>query len=106
MTERLTIARLAHRGDGIAETPAGRSMCLIRCPGKLSKPSAFPAIPTGGIAAGRETSPERIAPICPHFGVCGGCAVQHWRADRYSDWKRGLVVAALAQAGLDGRVDA
>ena len=25
-----------------------------------------------------ETSPERIAPACPHFGTCGGCFAQHW----------------------------
>jgi 23S rRNA (uracil1939-C5)-methyltransferase len=50
-------------------------------------------------------SPERIAPICPHFGVCGGCAVQHWTLARYRDWKRDLVVTALRQAGLDAPVD-
>ena len=47
-----------------------------------------------------EPSPERIAAPCPHFGVCGGCAVQHWDTARYRAWKRGLVVEALRQAGL------
>ena len=49
-------------------------------------------------------SAERIAPVCPHFGICGGCALQHWSAARYRDWKRALVVEALAQAGLDAPV--
>ena len=49
-------------------------------------------------------SPERIAPICPHFGVCGGCALQHWQTARYRAWKRDLVVDALRQAGLAAEV--
>ena len=56
-------------------------------------------------AASTAPSAERIAPICPHFGVCGGCAVQHWDAARYRAWKRDLVVEALRQAGLDAPVD-
>src|SRR5262245_16018855 len=50
-------------------------------------------------------SPDRIAPICPHFARCGGCAVQHWEWQRYRAWKRDLVVTALAQAGMAADVD-
>jgi 23S rRNA (uracil1939-C5)-methyltransferase len=50
-------------------------------------------------------SAERIAPICPHFGVCGGCARQHWQTARYRAWKRDLVADALRQAGVAAPVD-
>jgi 23S rRNA (uracil1939-C5)-methyltransferase len=51
-----------------------------------------------------QASPERIAPICPHFGICGGCAMQHWQTSAYHAWKRGLVIEALRQAGIDAPV--
>jgi 23S rRNA (uracil1939-C5)-methyltransferase len=49
-------------------------------------------------------SPERIRPFCPHFGICGGCATQHWLEAPYRAWKRNLVVTALQQAGIDATV--
>jgi 23S rRNA (uracil1939-C5)-methyltransferase len=51
------------------------------------------------LAAIEGPSPDRVQPLCKHFGVCGGCALQHWRKDRYEAWKAGLVTQPLAQAG-------
>ena len=46
-----------------------------------------------------------MAPVCPHFGVCGGCALQHMDADAYLSWKRDQVVAALRSRCLDDKVE-
>lgn len=46
-------------------------------------------------------SAERIAAFCPHFGRCGGCALQHWNETAYRAWKRGLLVTALQFERLD-----
>jgi 23S rRNA (uracil1939-C5)-methyltransferase len=99
--ERLVIDRLGHRGDGIAETPAGPLYVPYVLPGETVEVEPIPGHPDRRHAVRVEVeSPERIAPVCPHFGVCGGCALQHWDTARYRAWKRGLVVASLAQAGL------
>ena len=50
-------------------------------------------------------SPERIAPFCPHFGICGGCAIQHWTASATATGSAAWWSTALAQAGLDAPVD-
>lgn len=52
------------------------------------------------------SSPERIDPVCSHFGTCGGCAVQHWKQEPYLAWKRDLVANALAAAQVSAEVDA
>jgi 23S rRNA (uracil1939-C5)-methyltransferase len=47
-----------------------------------------------------DAGPGRAEPPCPHFGTCGGCALQHLSDAAYGAWKRGLVGRALAQRGL------
>ena len=106
MTERLAINRLAHRGDGVADTPSGPVFVPYTLPGETVEVESVPGHPDRRHLLRVETaSPERIEPFCPHFGICGGCAIQHWTPSRYQEWKRSLVVEALAQAGLDATVD-
>jgi len=105
MTERLIIARLGHRGDGVAETAEGPAFVPYTLPGEVVEVEAFPGHPDRRHLLRVETpSAQRIAPICPHFGVCGGCQTQHWDYARYRAWKRDTVVQALAQARLDAQV--
>lgn len=106
MTEQLTIARLGHRGDGVAETPSGPVFVPYVLPGEMVTVEAVPGHPDRRhLLHVDRPSHERIAPICKHFGVCGGCAMQHWSLAEYHQWKRSLVVEALAQAGLVAPVD-
>ncbi len=47
-------------------------------------------------------SRHRVKPPCKHFGICGNCALQHWRLDAYSAWKIELISRALSQQGVKG----
>jgi 23S rRNA (uracil1939-C5)-methyltransferase len=105
VVERLTISRIGHRGDGIADGPDEPIYVPGALPGETVEVEAVPGHPDRrALSRVEQASAERIAPICPHFGVCGGCALQHWDASPYRAWKRGLVVEALRQAGLDAPV--
>ena len=105
MTERLTIDSIGHRGDGMADTPDGAVFVPYTLPGETVEVERVPGHPDRRHLLRVDTpSPERIEPFCPHFGVCGGCAIQHWSEARYREWKRDLVVTALAQASLKAPV--
>ena len=101
----LVIDHVGHRGDGVVAA-GGISVYVPYTLGG----EAVDVEPVSGHPDRRRlikverASAERIAPFCPHFGVCGGCAIQHWDAGRYRAWKREIVVATLAQAGIDCEV--
>src|SRR6202158_1145932 len=100
--ERLVIDRVGHQGDGIAISGGEQVYIPYVLPGETVTISR-----TGdrGLCAKIiSPSPERIAPICSYFGVCGGCALQHWQAESYRAWKRDLVVAALTHVGIEALV--
>ncbi|WP_307351654.1 class I SAM-dependent RNA methyltransferase [Caulobacter ginsengisoli] len=48
-----------------------------------------------------RASPDRVEPPCPHFGACGGCALQHWAAEPYLAWKSDQIVQALARERIE-----
>ena len=106
MSEQLVIAAIGHRGDGVAQTSAGPAFVSYVLPGETIEAEADAAHGDRRILQKiLVASGERIEPICPHFGVCGGCALQHWQAEPYRIWKRQLVVDALRQDGIDAPVD-
>lgn len=92
---RLTIERLGHQGDGVAEGPVFVPRTL---PGEVVEGDA-----TGGrmeAPAIVTPSPDRRRAPCPHYAACGGCALQHATDGFVADWKGGVVATALAAQGL------
>ncbi|GIL02392.1 MAG: RNA methyltransferase [Alphaproteobacteria bacterium] len=102
MSETLVIDRLGHRGDGIAMTGAGPVYVPFALPGE--RVTVAGSGERRRIEAVLEPSALRRQPLCRHFGRCGGCQLQHLEAGAYHDWKRGLVVSALARMGIETKV--
>ncbi|HWL80892.1 MAG TPA: TRAM domain-containing protein [Roseomonas sp.] len=100
----LTIESLGAGGDGIARDAEGRPVFVPGAlPGETVRATPSGRRGEGSLAALDEVlapSPERVAPPCPHFATCGGCAMQHLATAPYAAWKRGRLAEALARAGF------
>ncbi len=95
LTRDIEITRIGAQGDGIGE----RIFVPLTLPGEHVR-VRFDG-ERGEADELLSTSPDRVTPPCPHFGVCGGCALQHWAAEPYLAWKRERVVEALSREGLE-----
>ncbi len=91
ITTRTEILTLGAKGDGLA--------------GAIAIPFTLPGdvIETGQLT---QTSPHRIAPVCAHFGTCGGCVLQHASDPFLAEWKAGIVAQALRAQGLPEEIRA
>ncbi len=96
------IERMGNRGDGIALHDGETYHIPYALPGE-----AVSAVLTEGRAEAvrvETSSGERIAPACRHFGQCGGCALQHWRADAVASWKRDRIAQALKRVRIETEI--
>jgi 23S rRNA (uracil1939-C5)-methyltransferase len=107
VVERLIIDHVGHFGDGVALAGGQNIYVPYTLGGETVEVEAVPGHHPDRrrLLAVEHASPQRIAPFCPHFGICGGCAIQHWQTEGYRAWKRDAVVETLARADLACEVD-
>jgi len=103
VTVTLNILEIGARGDGLAEEDGQRYFVPFTLPGDIVEAEPRDRRGEGIVADLVEVlapSRHREPAPCKHFGVCGGCALQHWRRDIYAGWKNELISRALAQRGV------
>lgn len=104
MTQTLTIARMGHQGDGIAETPNG----FVFVPGALPGEVISAEVRDGRVEAFDliEASPDRRPIHSETYAECGVAPMQHWADEPYLAWKRDIIIQTLAREGIETEVEA
>lgn len=101
--QRLNILDIGSGGDGIARLDDGRTVFVpFSCAGDVVDAVLEK---DGGVLRGRITlivtaGEDRVNAPCRHFGICGGCSLQHLGESAYQDFKKREVVNALEKAGV------
>ncbi|MCP5418919.1 MAG: 23S rRNA (uracil(1939)-C(5))-methyltransferase RlmD [Gammaproteobacteria bacterium] len=96
------IETLAHDGRGVAHRDGKTVFIEGALPGEsvsfttLSRHNKYDE---GRAEEIITPSSERVEPRCAHFGVCGGCSLQHLAADRQLDYKQAWLLDNLSRIG-------
>lgn len=100
--ETSTIEDLSHEGRGV--THSGGKVVFVEdvLPGERVEwlrtrrgPNFDEARPLQVL----EPSPDRVQPRCVHFGVCGGCALQHLSPQKQIEFKQRQLIDGLSRIG-------
>jgi len=96
------IASLSHEGRGIAQLNNKTTFIDGALPGEevLFKYQRQRArYDEGKVVEITKPSPERIAARCQHFGVCGGCSLQHIDTQSQIQHKQSVLIEQLQHIG-------
>jgi 23S rRNA (uracil1939-C5)-methyltransferase len=93
---------LAHDGRGIARS-AGKAIFIDGAlPGERVRYRVFKRrrqFDEAGLVDILTASPDRVVPACAHFGICGGCSLQHLSADAQLAAKQRQLLDNLERIG-------
>lgn len=96
------VVDLAHDGRGVARVDGKTVFIDDALPGERVewvRRKRGRNFDEGSLTRVLEASPHRIAPQCPHYGVCGGCALQHLSSAKQLEFKQQQLTEALARIG-------
>jgi 23S rRNA (uracil1939-C5)-methyltransferase len=99
------VESLDHEGRGIAHADGKVIFIEGALPGETvtyASHSKKPSYEFAKVVDVLRASPQRTAPRCPHFGICGGCSLQHLDARAQVAVKQRILEDALAHIGKVG----
>lgn len=94
-----TTTRLSHDGRGITQIE-GKTTFLFGALAHETVQFQYTQMrgqfDEGTTTAVLDASPDRVTPKCPHFGVCGGCSLQHMDPAAQRTFKEAALLDLLA----------
>ncbi len=86
----LRIEKMVQGGEGMARLENGR-VCFVAgaLPGELCKVRLTfqkKDFTKGRVVEVIESSPDRVKPLCPLYGKCGGCSLQHLASEKQAEY--------------------
>ena len=97
------ILDLSHDGRGVARLETGKTVFIGGAlPGervmarRTARSRSFDEAMTLEVL---QASPDRVEPRCPHFGTCGGCALQHLEESKQILAKQRVLAENLERIG-------
>jgi len=86
----LRIEKMVQGGEGMARLEDGR-VCFVAgaLPGELCKVGLTfqkKDFTKGRVVEVIEPSPDRVKPLCPLYGKCGGCSLQHLASEKQAEY--------------------
>jgi len=98
----VAVASLDQEGRGIARVDGKAVFVEGALPGEVVTIATLKRKPTYELARAEtivKANPARVEPRCPHFGVCGGCSLQHLDASAQVAAKQRTLEDALWHLG-------
>src|SRR5271157_2692925 len=98
----LSIEKLLYGGDGLAHAEGNTVFVPYVLPGEHVRAvvrTKKKKLVHAKLLEVTKAAPARIAPECPHFGVCGGCHYQHIAFAEQGHLKAEILCETLARLG-------
>jgi len=98
----LSVERLIYGGEALAHADANTGFVPFALPGErvvASVRTRKKNLIHTNLVRVEHASPARVAPLCPHFGVCGGCHYQHIEFAKQVGYKKQILLETLSRLG-------
>jgi len=96
------VESLSHDGRGVARVNEKATFICGALPGERVKyrtTSTRRSFDVGEVVEVLTASPDRVVPKCQHFGICGGCSLQHLQESKQIEEKQRILLDNLSRIG-------